>query len=184
VQIIGEAPGQEEERLGMPFVGRSGKLLDDIFTYAGFDMNKHVYVANVAKRRPPNNRNPTKEEIAYYLPLLWEEIRLVNPSIIILAGAIALKAVLNLSGIAKMRGQWLYPEVEGSARCVMPVYHPSFLLRDPRKKYDMKVRHLRPSCAALSSFGMPADATVRRFVSTVRNCIVLAVRRRPCDFYC
>jgi uracil-DNA glycosylase len=103
-------------------------------------MDMHVYVTNVAKRRPPDNRNPTPDEIAFYLPLLFEEIRLVDPTIIILAGAIPLKAVLDVTGITKVRGQWFSTELMGRSRMVMPVFHPSYLLRNATKKFDMKVR--------------------------------------------
>jgi uracil-DNA glycosylase len=103
-------------------------------------MDVHVYITNVAKRRPPDNRNPTQDEIAFYLPLLFEEIRLVDPSIVILAGAIPLKSVLDVTGITKVRGQWFSTELMGRSRMVMPVFHPSYLLRNASKKFDMKVR--------------------------------------------
>jgi uracil-DNA glycosylase len=137
---VGEAPGKDEELQGKPFVGKSGRLLDDIFTYAGFDMDRHIYISNVAKRRPPENRNPTPEEIAFYLPLLLEEIRLVNPSMIILAGATPLKALLDMTGITKVRGHWFSVELMGRMRMLMPIFHPSYLLRNATKKFDMKVR--------------------------------------------
>lgn len=136
---MGEAPGRDEDRVGKPFVGRAGLLLDDIFTYAGFDMDRHVYITNVAKRRPPENRTPTPEEVDYYLPLLMEEIRLVDPAIIILAGATPLRAILNLSGISKVRGQKFAVEYAGRARDVMPIFHPAYLLRNAIKKHEMKV---------------------------------------------
>lgn len=124
---------------GLPFVGKAGRLLDDIFTYAGFDMNEQVYLTNVAKRRPPDNRNPTQEEINYYLPLLHEEIRLVDPGIIVLAGAVPLAAVLNLTGITKKRGTVFEVERGGRLRDVMPIFHPAYLLRNAAKKAEMKV---------------------------------------------
>lgn len=115
-------------------------MLDDIFTYAGFDMDEQVYVTNVVKRRPPDNRNPTQDEIEYYLPLLLEEIRLVDPGIIVLAGAVPLAAILNLTGITKKRGTIFEVERGGRLREVMPVFHPAYLLRNPAKKAEMKVR--------------------------------------------
>lgn len=147
-QIIGEGPGRDEDRLGKPFVGKAGVLLDDIFTYAGFDMDRHVYVTNVVKRRPPDNRTPTPDEIEYYLPLLTEEIRLVDPSIIILAGATPLKAILNMTGISKVRGKQYLIECAGKPRHVMPIFHPAYLLRNAVKKHDMKVRFVRSTCFA------------------------------------
>lgn len=103
-------------------------------------MDRQVYVTNIAKRRPPNNRNPTSSEIEFYLPWLLEEIRLVDPGIIILAGSIPLQAVLNLSGITKKRGHVFSVERAGRVRQVMPVFHPAYLLRNPAKKAEMKVR--------------------------------------------
>jgi uracil-DNA glycosylase family 4 len=138
-QIVGEAPGQEEDAQGKPFVGKAGKLLDDIFTYAGFDMDRQVYLTNVAKRRPPNNRNPTQEEIDFYLPILLEEIRLVDPSLIILAGSVPLQAVLNLKGITAARGNVFPVERAGRTRDVMPIFHPAYLLRNKAKKREMLV---------------------------------------------
>jgi uracil-DNA glycosylase len=138
-QIIGEAPGRDEDLQGKPFVGKAGMLLNDIFTYAGFDMDKHVYLTNVAKRRPPDNRNPSDSEIEFYMPLLLEEIRLVDPSLIVLAGAIPLRAVLNLTGITKVRGQIFSVHRAGRVREVMPVFHPAYLLRNVSKKAEMKV---------------------------------------------
>lgn len=139
MQIIGEAPGRQEDAEGFPFVGEAGKLLDDIFTYAGFDMDQQVYVTNVVKRRPPSNRTPTGEEIGYYLPILMEEIRLVDPTIIVLAGAVPLKAVLNLTGITKSRGRFFPTERASRIRQIIPVFHPAYLLRFPSKKHEMKV---------------------------------------------
>jgi uracil-DNA glycosylase len=135
---VGEAPGRDEELQGKPFVGKSGRLLDDIFTYAGFDMDRHIYISNVAK---------------FYLPLLLEEIRLVNPSMIILAGATPLKALLDMTGITKVRGHWFSVELMGSVRMLMPIFHPSYLLRNATKKFDMKVRSHLPAVFRVGSAG-------------------------------
>lgn len=139
LMIIGEAPGEQENEAEAPFVGDSGKLLDRIFEYAGFDTVEDIYVTNVAKRRPLNNRKPTRKEIAYYLPSLLEEIRLVDPSIIILAGSTPLNALYGWDKrITKVRGQWFELDDEASRiRVVMPVFHPSYLLRVEAKKSDM-----------------------------------------------
>lgn len=132
IMIIGEAPGEQEDIQGVPFVGKSGQLLDQIFWSCALD--KHVYVTNAVKRRPRGNRNPTLKEIKYYKPWLMEEIRLVSPGIIVLTGNISLKAVLEESrGITKMRGQWVY----WNGIDVMPVFHPSYLLRNEGKKAEM-----------------------------------------------
>lgn len=124
-------------------------MLDDIFTYAGFDMDEQVYLTNVVKRRPPDNRNPSQEEVEYYLPLLLEEIRLVDPGIIILAGAVPLAAVLNLTGITKKRGTVFKVERGGRLRDVMPIFHPAYLLRNAAKKAEMKVCAPVLSCLLL-----------------------------------
>ena len=131
VMIIGEAPGSKEEELGKPFVGRSGKLLDELLQNAGIDINIDVYFCNVVKCRPPNNRRPTKTEIKENLPWLYQQIKLVNPQVLVLVGATALDAVLKIkSPISILRGKWNNWE----GRLVMPVFHPSYLLRNPSKE--------------------------------------------------
>lgn len=133
--IVGEAPGAEEDRQRLPFVGRSGQLLDRILRYAGFDPEKDVYVTNVVKRRPKGNRPPTAEEVRYYAGLLREEVRLVRPAIVVMAGRTAIDALMPGGGaISRMRGKWF--EVEGVP--AMPVFHPAYLLRNPEAKKLMK----------------------------------------------
>ncbi len=142
VMVVGEAPGETEDMEGKPFVGRAGKLLDDILISVGFD-ESNAYITNVVLRRPPKNRTPLAPEVAAYKPYLMENIRLVNPSIILLAGACATKAVLmeEKLGITKIRGQWYERQfgeeggLDGKGkRLVMPVFHPSYLLRNPSRK--------------------------------------------------
>ena len=131
LMIIGEAPGAKEEELGEPFVGRSGKLLDKLLQNVGIDINHDVYFCNVVKCRPPQNRRPTKAEIQENLPWLYQQIELVNPRVIVLVGATALEAILKIkSRISILRGKWIYWE----DRLVMPVFHPSYLLRNPSKE--------------------------------------------------
>lgn len=139
IMIIGEAPGEQEDVQGKPFVGRAGQLLDKIFGYGGFDTEKQVYITNIAKRRPANNRTPTLEEVQYYLPYLREEIRLVDPVIIVLAGRVASQALLGADiRITKIRGQWFPQGKNGeNGPLIMPVFHPAYLLRNPVAKYDM-----------------------------------------------
>ena len=130
IMIIGEAPGAKEEEVGKPFVGRSGKLLDKLLQNVGIDINLDVYFCNVIKCRPPKNRRPTKSEIKENLPWLYQQIKLVNPRIIVLVGATAVAAILkNKSPISILRGKWINWE----GRLVMPVFHPSYLLRNPSK---------------------------------------------------
>ena len=129
--IVGEAPGAKEEEIGEPFVGRSGKLLDKLLQNAGLDINQDVYFCNVVKCRPPQNRRPTKAEIQENLPWLYQQIKLVNPRVIVLVGATALEAILKIkSRISILRGKW----IDWEDRLVMPVFHPSYLLRNPSKE--------------------------------------------------
>ena len=131
LMIIGEAPGAKEEEIGEPFVGRSGKLLDKLLQNAGIDINQDVYFCNVVKCRPPQNSRPTKIEIQENLPWLYQQIKLVNPSVIVLVGATALEAILKIkSPISILRGEW----IDWEGKLVMPVFHPSYLLRNPSKE--------------------------------------------------
>ncbi len=131
--IIGEAPGYDEDQQGRPFVGKSGQLLDKILAACGFNRREHIYIGNILKCRPPGNRNPSPEEAATCMPFLLKQIETVNPKIIILLGATALKYMIDPDlRITKIRGQWL----EHDGRLVMPVYHPSALLRNPALKKE------------------------------------------------
>lgn len=128
---IGEGPGADEDRLGRPFVGKAGQLLDRILEVSGFDRKRNCYIANVVKCRPPGNRAPTPEERAACLPYLWAQIRLIQPRIVVLLGSTALQAVIDPQArITRVRGQW----VEREGLLFMPTYHPAALLRDPSKK--------------------------------------------------
>ena len=131
IVIIGEAPGSKEEEIGKPFVGRSGKFLDQLLQNAGFDTRQDVYFCNVIKCRPPKNRRPTKTEIHENLPWLLQQIKLVNPKIIVLVGATASEAILkNKCQISIIRGKWINWE----GRLVMPIFHPAYLLRNQSKQ--------------------------------------------------
>ena len=131
IMIIGEAPGQNEDETGLPFVGRAGQLLEKILKSVKLDSEQDVYIANINKCRPPNNRNPMTEEIKACKPYLSEQIRLVDPKIILLTGATALKGLLaEKRGITKIRGQW----IEWEGRLCMPIFHPSYLLRNSSRE--------------------------------------------------
>ncbi|WP_016951772.1 uracil-DNA glycosylase family protein [Anabaena sp. PCC 7108] len=130
IMIIGEAPGQQEDETGLPFVGKSGQLLDKILASVELNPDQDVYICNIVKCRPPENRVPTTDEMAACKPYLLEQIRLVDPKIILLTGATAVKAITgDKRQITKIRGQWL----EWSGRLCMPIFHPSYLLRNPAK---------------------------------------------------
>ena len=131
IVIIGEAPGAKEEEIGKPFVGRSGKFLDQLLQNSGFDVRQDVYFCNVIKCRPPKNRRPTKIEIQENLPWLLQQIKLVNPKIVVLVGATASEAILkNKSPISIIRGKW----IDWDGRLVMPIFHPAYLLRNQSKE--------------------------------------------------
>ncbi|AFY71363.1 phage SPO1 DNA polymerase-related protein [Thalassoporum mexicanum PCC 7367] len=131
IMIIGEGPGEEEDKTGLPFVGRAGQLLDKIIASVDLDREQDIYVCNVVKCRPPGNRNPTPDEMAACKPYLLEQIRLIDPKIILLTGATAVKAVLgDKTGITKLRGKWR----DWEGRLVMPILHPAYLLRNPRRE--------------------------------------------------
>ncbi len=131
LMLIGEAPGAMEEELSLPFVGRSGQLLNSLLNIAGLDHEKDAYFCNLVKTRPPKNRVPTMHEISLHLPWLFQQIKLVNPLIIILIGSTALHAILKTkSKISQVRGTWH----NWNGINVMPIFHPSYLLRNPSKE--------------------------------------------------
>ncbi len=134
LMVIGEGPGRDEDLSGRPFVGRAGKLLDAILESAGFTRKANVYIANIVKCRPPQNRAPLPEEREACLPYLLEQIRIVDPKIIILLGATALQGLVDAKAkISACRGRWILWE----NRHVMPTYHPAALLRNPNYKEDV-----------------------------------------------
>jgi uracil-DNA glycosylase len=131
VTIVGEGPGQSEDEQGLPFVGRSGQLLEKILASVELSVEKEVYICNVVRCRPPENRVPTPEEIAACKPYLLEQIRLVDPKIILLTGATALKALTGHKGaISKVRGEW----IKWEGRLCMPIFHPAYLLRNASRE--------------------------------------------------
>ena len=128
VMLIGEAPGAAEDLVGEPFVGRSGKKLDNLLKRVGLNIHEDLYICNAIKCRPPKNRRPTKSEIKACRPWLEKQIALVDPLVIILAGTTAVETILGLKdGISTLRGNWQRWE----GRWVMPLFHPSYLLRNP-----------------------------------------------------
>lgn len=131
IMCIGEGPGYYEDMQGKPFVGKSGVLLDKIFDVCGFTREEHIFIGNIVKCRPPDNRDPTPEERSTCISYLYKQIELIAPKIIILLGATALKGLIDPNArITKVRGQWM----EWKGIQVMPTYHPSALLRNPQLK--------------------------------------------------
>ncbi len=136
LMVIGEGPGAQEDASGQPFVGRAGQLLDQMLASVALDSNRDAYICNVVKCRPPDNRKPTAAEMAACRPWLDPQIRLVDPAVILLAGATALEGVLGIKGgITRLRGQWMAGEGELlQGRWLMPILHPSYLLRNPSRE--------------------------------------------------
>jgi uracil-DNA glycosylase len=130
IMIIGEGPGENEDLTGKPFVGKAGQLLDRVLESVKLTEDD-VFICNIVKCRPPGNRKPTKDEMNACRPYLMEQIRLVDPAIIILAGASAIEGLLTEKSvkITQIRGQWR----EWEGRQCLPVFHPSYLLRNPSK---------------------------------------------------
>ena len=131
IVIIGEGPGQQEDEQGLPFVGKSGQLLEKILAAVRLDTERDVYICNIVKCRPPGNRVPSADEMAACRGYLLEQIRLVDPKIILLTGATAVKGITGeKKGITKIRGQWM----EWEGRLCMPIFHPAYLLRNPSRQ--------------------------------------------------
>ena len=134
IMIIGEGPGANEDMEGKPFVGRAGKLLDKMLASIKLDRTK-VYISNVVNYRPPENRKPTEEEIARYLPYLTKHIEIINPKILILLGSTALNTIIgNQEVISKARGKWIEKDIGKCSTLVIPSFHPAFLMRQPEQK--------------------------------------------------
>jgi DNA polymerase len=137
VMLVGEAPGADEDRLGRPFVGVSGQLLDRMLGSIGLSRESNIYISNVINWRPPGNRSPSEAEIALSLPFIQRHIELVNPAVLIFAGGVAAKALMNTSlGITRLRGKWAEHLTEGlkSPIPTLPIFHPAYLLRSPQEK--------------------------------------------------
>ena len=130
VVIIGEGPGEQEDITGLPFVGRAGKMLDTALSSVDIDPLEDCYITNIVKCRPPNNRKPSAVESEACMPWLNEQINLLKPKIIILAGSTAVQSFLGIDEpISKIRGQW----IEKDNIKYMPIFHHSYLLRNPSK---------------------------------------------------
>jgi uracil-DNA glycosylase len=138
LMIVGEAPGADEDRLGKPFVGRAGQLLDRMLAAIGLDRTG-VQITNVIYWRPPGNRKPNSAEIATCLPFVLRHIALARPRVLVLAGGTAASTLLPLTeGITRLRGRWFDLAVPGLDAPVptLPIFHPAFLLRSPERKRD------------------------------------------------
>jgi len=134
LMFVGEAPGRDEDIEGLPFVGRSGKLLDRILAAVGLDRTS-VYIANIVPWRPPGNRTPTPQESQICLPFIMRQIELADPDILVCLGGPSAQALLGIKdGITKTRGRWFTFNTGKREIRAMPTFHPAFLLRSPLQK--------------------------------------------------
>jgi DNA polymerase len=134
LMLIGEAPGAQEDRMGLPFVGPAGQLLDRMLAAIGRNRTT-AYITNVTFWRPPGNRTPTPAEVETTMPFVRRHIALVRPKAIVALGACAARALTgDVTGIMRLRGQWRTIGVEGKDFQVLPTLHPAFLLRQPESK--------------------------------------------------
>jgi DNA polymerase len=135
LMLVGEAPGRDEDIQGLPFVGRSGQLLDRMLAAIGLDRNS-AYIANVIPWRPPGNRTPTPHETEICRPFIERQIELVNPKVLVNLGGPSAKTLLNTTeGILRLRGNWrVHTTASGTAIPAMPTLHPAYLLRTPAHK--------------------------------------------------
>ena len=134
IMIIGEGPGANEDKAGLPFVGLAGQLLDKMLKAINLDRG-NVYISNVVNYRPPSNRKPTDEEIERYLPFLIKHIEIINPKILLLLGSTALNAIIgDKDVISKVRGKWFDKKIGICKTNVIASFHPAFLMRQPEQK--------------------------------------------------
>jgi DNA polymerase len=132
LMVVGEGPGEEEDKQGKPFVGRAGQLLTKMLESVGFDRERDAYIANVVKCRPERNRNPEPDEVAACNPFLMAQIDTIRPAVILALGNFAAQTLLGTrEGITKLRGR-VY---EYRDRVLVPTFHPAFLLRNPGPEY-------------------------------------------------
>ncbi len=148
VMIVGEAPGADEDRIGLPFVGRSGQLLDRMLAAIGLSRKDDVYIANLLPWRPPGNRTPTPQEVAICLPFIQRQIQLADPDILLCIGGPSAQGLLGLSGILASRGKWLEYDTGTRRIPAMATLHPAYLLRQPLQK-RLAWRDMRALKAAL-----------------------------------
>lgn len=157
VMLVGEAPGADEDRIGKPFVGVSGQLLDRMLAAIGLDRSR-FYITNTCFWRPPGNRKPTEAELVAQAPFVSRHIELINPAILVLVGASAAHTLLGTQdGITRLRGHWFDYRSDGLARAIpaLPIFHPAFLLRQPAQKRETWADLLKLK-ARLAALAMPA----------------------------
>jgi uracil-DNA glycosylase family 4 len=156
IMFVGEAPGREEDLEGLPFVGRSGKLLDRMIAAIGLDRSS-AYIANVIPWRPPGNRTPTPQETQICLPFIQRQIELVNPDVLVTLGNPSTQTLLaTREGIMKTRGKWIEYHTGTRAIRALATFHPAYLLRSPSYK-RMAWQDLRAIAKALEQVASPSS---------------------------
>ena len=134
IMIIGEGPGTNEDLEGVPFIGKTGELLDKMLLSINLDRD-NIYITNVVNYRSPENRSPTEKEITRYLPYLTKHIEIINPKILILLGSTALNAIFgNKEVISESRGKWIEKKIGKCNTLIIASFHPAFLMRQPDQK--------------------------------------------------
>ena len=134
IMIVGEAPGANEDKEGLPFVGKAGVLLNKMLSAIELDRT-NVYISNIINYRPPDNRRPTEKEIKKYLPFITKHIEIINPKILVLLGSTAMNALIGDEiVISNMRGKWIKKEFGNCKTSVIITFHPAFLMRQPAQK--------------------------------------------------
>jgi len=136
IMIIGEAPGKKEDEQGKPFVGQAGKVLDELLKEINLDRKK-VFIANIVKCRPPENRDPLKKEIKKCFPYLEKQIKIIDPKIIVTLGRHAMNTLLPKDKISELHGKTKNSEILNEKK-IFVMYHPAFALYNPRKKDILK----------------------------------------------
>jgi DNA polymerase len=136
VMVVGEAPGEDEDRMGKPFVGVSGRLMDRMLAAIGLTRDGGFYITNILNWRPPGNRTPNLSDVAICVAFARRHIELKRPKLLVLAGGVPAKSLLDTEiGITKLRGRWFeYTLPDGTRIPTMPVFHPAYLLRTPGSK--------------------------------------------------
>jgi uracil-DNA glycosylase len=138
LMFVGEAPGAEEDRQGLPFVGRAGGLLNELLVEIGLS-REEVFICNVLKSRPPNNRDPMPEEIAACEPYLWDQVRLIEPRVVCTLGNFATKLLTgSQTGITRVRGVPQTHQLGGRTVNLLPLFHPAAALRTPAVKEQLR----------------------------------------------
>jgi DNA polymerase len=154
VMVIGEAPGRDEDKIGKPFVGRAGQLLDKMLASVGLSRQTNCYITNVINWRPPDNRDPAPEEAAMCLPFLRRHIELADPKVMVLLGAVAARHVVGLTdGIMRSRGRWMEYRIGDRMVPLLLTLHPAYLLRQPAHK-KLAWRDLQSLAAKMESLGV------------------------------